>query len=127
MALFIELVKLPSNDELKEIIILKSKSALSFWNERPLWVKLSVVTTAVSYGYLRYKWTALNGSGFDVLSPSIFSFGTAGHYAADNGLPDFGKEELIDKNRKTVAYYRLADPIIFTIDVDLIKVNTQIL
>ena len=117
-----DLLQLPSNDELKEIIISKSKSALSFWTERPLWVKLSVVTTAVSYGYLRYKWTALNGCGFDVLSPSILSCGTAGHYVGDNGYPDFAKKELTDKNRKTIAFYRLGDPIICTIDDELIKV-----
>lgn len=115
-----ELSQIPSRDEIQRILIEKGQWALGYWRDRPLWVKLSVATTAVSYGYMRYKWTALNGCGHDILPPS-FPFGTAGHYAADGAFPEFTQKELMDKNRKTVAYYRLLDPIILTIDTELIK------
>ena len=65
--------------------------------------------------------SALNDCGYDVMPPS-FPFGTAGHYAADDAYPEFGEKELIAKNRKTVAYYRIFTPIIYTIDTELIKV-----
>ena len=90
----------------------------------PLWVKLSVVTSIISYGYLRYKWTALNGLGFEIIPPKLLKFGTSGHYGRENGYPEFGKEELIDKNRKTVSYYRFTDPVVWSIDPELIKVKS---
>lgn len=110
-----------SKDEAKEFIIKQGKNALNFAAERPLWVKLSVATSIISYGYIRYKWTALNGLGYEIIEPSLLSFGTAGHYAVDDGFPKFGKEQLIDKGRKTVAYYRLTDAIILSIDPEIIK------
>ena len=116
-----DLSKIPPRDEIQRIVIEKGQLALAYWRDRPLWVKVSVATSAITYGYIRYKWTALKDCGFDVIPPSL-PFGTAGHYAADDAYPAFGEKELIEKNRKTVAYYRLLDPIIFTIDTELIKV-----
>ena len=117
-----DLTKIPSRGEIQNVAIEKGQLVLKYWHDRPLWVKLSVATTALSYGYLRYRWTALNGCGYDVISPSL-PFGTAGHYVTDGAMPEFGRKELTDKNRKTVGYYRMLDPIIFTIDAELIKVR----
>ena len=113
--------KIPSRDEIQNMVQEKGQLAVNYCRDRPLWVKLTVATGAISYGYLRYKWTALNGCGHDIIPPS-FPFGTAGHYVADGALPQFAKKELTEKNRKTIAYYRFIDPIIFTIDKALIKV-----
>ncbi|CAG5105567.1 Oidioi.mRNA.OKI2018_I69.chr1.g2244.t1.cds [Oikopleura dioica] len=89
--------------------------------EAPLWVKISLGTSAVSYCYIRYKWTAMNDWGVPVLTPSLLTFGTAGHYAVDNGFNELADKELKDKNRKTVGYYRLTSPVIFTVDHELIN------
>ena len=104
--------------------------------EAPLWVKvsknskikedymffqISLGTSAVSYCYIRYKWTAMNDWGVPVLTPSLLTFGTAGHYAVENGFNELADKELKDKNRKTVGYYRLTSPVIFTVDHELIN------
>ena len=44
-----------------------------------------------------------------------------GHFMRDDGVPEFAKAELLDKNRKTFGYYRAMTPVIQTVDVDLIK------
>ena len=43
-------------------------------------VKLTVGTSLISYIYIRYKWTALNGSGVEIISPKLSSLGTMNQY-----------------------------------------------
>jgi hypothetical protein len=59
--------------------------------------------------------------GVPMLTPSLLSFGTSGHYAVDNGFNELADRELKDKNRKTVGYYRLTSPVVLTIDTELIN------
>ena len=73
-----ESLKNLTQDDLKNFLISKSKSAVEYVKEKPLWVKLSLATTVASYGFVKYKWSALNGCGFDVLEPSLMTFGTSG-------------------------------------------------
>jgi len=87
----------------------------------PLWVKISFGTSVVTYAYIRYKWTAMDEWGVPMLTPSLLSFGTSGHYAVDNGFNELADKELKDKNRKTVGYYRLTSPVVLTIDTELIN------
>jgi cytochrome P450 len=62
----------------------------------------------------------MNDWGIPVLSPSLLTFGSSGHYARENGLVELADEELRKKNRKTVGFYRILSPVVFTIDVDLL-------
>ena len=43
-------------------------------------VKLTVGTSLVSYIYIRYKWTALNGCGVEIIPPKLSSIGTMNQY-----------------------------------------------
>jgi len=63
----------------------------------------------------------MNEWGVPMLTPSLLSFGTCGHYATDNGFNELADRELKDKNRKTVGYYRLTSPVVLTIDTELIN------
>ena len=42
-------------------------------SSKPLWMKLTFGTGMVSYLYLRYRWTALNDCGVEVIEPRIVS------------------------------------------------------
>jgi len=87
----------------------------------PLWIKLSIGGSLLLYVYVRQKWTALNNCGIDVLTPKIWTLGTFGQYMAEDGYINWAKEELLEKNRKSVAFYRGTTPIILTVDPDLIQ------
>jgi len=86
----------------------------------PLWLKVSLGTGALSYAYIRYSWTAMNDWGIPVLSPYLMTFGSSGHYARANGIVELADEELRKKNRKTIGFYRLLSPVVFTIDLDVL-------
>jgi hypothetical protein len=73
--------------------------------------------------YIRHKWTELEGKGWPIVEPAFMEFGTSMHYSKEDGLKNFGKAELADKNLKTIAFYRFTSPIVLTIDPELIKVN----
>lgn len=62
----------------------------------------------------------MNDWGIPVLTPSLLTFGTCGHYARENGLVELADEELRAKNRKTVGFYRLLSPVVLSVDVDLL-------
>ena len=47
---------------------------------KPYQVKLTVGTTIISYIYIRYRWTALNGCGVEVIPPKLTSIGTMSQY-----------------------------------------------
>ena len=64
----------------------------------------------------------LEPTPLEVIPPVWGQFGTTWHYTIDNGQPKFGQQELLDKNRKSVAFYRMFSPIVATVDEDLIKV-----
>ena len=87
----------------------------------PLWSKLMISSLVVFYVWIQQQWTKLNNRGVSVLTPSILSFGTAGHYVKENGYPEFAKKELLDKDRKTIGLYRATSPVIVTVDIDLIQ------
>ena len=62
----------------------------------------------------------MNDWGIPVLSPSLMTFGSSGHYARANGIVELADEELRKKNRKTIGFYRLLSPVVFTIDLDVL-------
>ena len=101
-------------DELQKI--------LTYGVEAPLWVRLGLATSILLYGYIKYSWSGLEELGFDTIAPSIFQFGTAAHYGAENGMKNFAQSELVEKGRKSVAYYRITTPIVLTIDKEIIQV-----
>ena len=68
----------------------------------------------LAYLHVKRKWTALNDCGIDVLTPKVWTLGTMGQYFVKDGYVKWTKEELLDKNRKTVAFYRGVTPIIIT-------------
>ena len=68
----------------------------------------------LTYLHVRRKWTALNDCGVDVLTPKVWTLGTMGQYFVKDGYVKWSKEELLDKNRKSVAFYRGVTPIIVT-------------
>ena len=87
----------------------------------PLWGKLLIGSGVISYIWLkRVAWRDLDDRGIPVIKPRLLSFGTAGHYVADNGYPEFAKAQLLDQDRKTVGYYRAISPVVMTIDTQLI-------
>ena len=80
-----------------------------------------ISSLVVFYVWIQQQWTKLNNRGVSVITPSILSFGTAGHYVKENGYPEFAKKELLDKDRKTIGLYRATSPVIVTVDIDLIQ------
>jgi len=94
---------------------------LTYGVEAPLWVRLGFATSILLYGYIKYSWSGLEELGFDTIAPSIFKFGTAAHYGSANGMKNFAQSELVDKGRKSVAYYRITSPVVLTIDKDIIQ------
>jgi cytochrome P450 len=62
----------------------------------------------------------MNDWGIPVLSPSLMTFGSSGHYLRANGIVELADEELRKKNRKTVGFYRLLSPVVLTIDLDVL-------
>ncbi|CAG5088168.1 Oidioi.mRNA.OKI2018_I69.PAR.g11760.t1.cds [Oikopleura dioica] len=44
-----------------------------------------------------------------------------GHYIKNDGYIEFAERELREKNRKTVAFYRGVDPVIWTVDTEIIN------
>ena len=79
----------------------------------PLLGKLLLGSGIISYIWLkRVAWRSLNDRGIPVITPRLFSFGTAGHYVSDNGYPEFAKAQLLDQDRKTVGYYRVTSPVV---------------
>jgi len=95
--------------------------AVRFLNERPLWQKITLGSSVVGYLYIRYKWMALNGCGVEVIQPKLLTFGTTGQYLTGEGVKNFAYDELLNKNRRTIGFYRLTTPVIFTVDTELIK------
>ena len=108
----------------------------------PLWLKLIIGGSLLLYIYIQRKWTALNDCGVDVLTPKerisvrefastnyffkfwmriyqnskqkIWTLGTMGQYFVTGRYADWAKEELLDKNRRSVAFYRGITPTILT-------------
>ena len=91
-----------------------SENISAFIASCPLWMKLSIGGSLLAYLHVRRKWTALNDCGIDVLTPKVWTLGTMGQYFVKDGYVKWTKEELLDKNRKTVAFYRGVTPIIIT-------------
>ena len=60
----------------------------------PLWVKLTVCSGIVSYVYIRYKWTALNDCGVDVIQPRVLSLGTMTQYFGTDTYFEWAKFKL---------------------------------
>ena len=46
---------------------------VDYVSSKPLWMKLAFGTGLVSYLYIRYRWTALNDCGVEVIQPRIVS------------------------------------------------------
>ena len=46
---------------------------VDYVSSKPLWMKLTFGTGVVSYLYIRYRWTALNDCGVEVIQPRIVS------------------------------------------------------
>ena len=46
---------------------------VDYMSSKPLWMKLTFGTGVVSYLYIRYRWTALNDCGVEVIEPRIVS------------------------------------------------------
>ena len=44
-----------------------------------------------------------------------------GHYIKNDGYIEFAERELREKGRKTVAFYRGVDPVIWTVDTEIIN------
>ena len=63
----------------------------------------------------------LNETTFTVVPPTFSEFGSTAHYMSEDGYVQFAKKHLVDKNEKSVGFYRLTSPVIMTIDVDIIK------
>ena len=108
-------------EELKTYAAKVPDKAIRFLNERSLWQKITLGSSVVGYLYIRYKWMALNGCGVDVVPPKLLTFGTTGQYLTGEGVKEFAHNELLKKNRRTIGFYRLTTPVIFTIDPELIK------
>lgn len=121
MSSFLENIRL--NDDLKEKLYSASDKVLNYVNERPLWVKLTVGTSLISYIYIRYKWTALNGCGVEVIPPKLSTIGTMSQYFGTDTYVQWAEEELLKKNRHTVGFYRATTPTILTVDEELIRLT----
>ena len=51
----------------------------------------------------------------------IWTLGTMGQYFVTGRYAEWAKEELLDKDRRSVAFYRGTTPTILTVDPDLIQ------
>ena len=51
----------------------ESGELVDYISSKPLWMKLTFGTGVVSYLYIRYRWTALNDCGVEVIEPRIVS------------------------------------------------------
>ena len=108
-------------EELKSYASKVPDKMIRFVNDRPMWQKITLGSSVLGYLYIRYKWMALNGCGVDIIEPRLLTFGKCDQYLSGEGVKEFAYEELVKKNRKTIGFYRLTTPVIFTVDPDLIK------